>query len=294
MRLVTLDWVIVVASIAISFAPAILLARRAGRSTSEFFASGRAAPWWLAGVSMVATTFSTDTPNLVTNFVRERGVANNWQWWSFLLTGMLTVFFYAKLWRRSRVLTDLEFYEIRYSGRPAHFVRGFRAIYLGLFFNCVIMATVNLGASKIANVLLGWSMLKTLAVCSLLNVAFAATSGLWGVMVTDLIQFGIAMTGSVAAAVFALRQPEVGGLGELFRRVDPKVLSLVPDFSDWGLMLTVMIVPLTVSIDRKSTRLNSSHRCISYAVFCLKKKRTFVLSRPPRSKSCRLTYCHSA
>src|SRR4051812_47765815 len=193
----TLDWTIIGASIAISFLPALFFWRRASSSTSEFFTSGRAAPWWLVGISMVATTFSTDTPNLVTNLVREHGVANNWLWWSFLLTGMLTVFFYAKLWRRSRVLTDLEFYEIRYSGRPAHFVRGFRAVYLGLFFNCVIMATVNLGAAKIANVLLGWPMVKTLAVCAVLNVAFAATSGLWGVMVTDLIQFGIAMTGSV-------------------------------------------------------------------------------------------------
>ena len=184
MRLTALDWLIVIVSIAVSFLPAILLARRAGRSTAEFFASGRAAPWWLIGVSMVATTFSTDTPNLVTNFVREGGVANNWAWWSFLLTGMATVFFYARLWRRSRVLTDLEFYEIRYSGKPARFVRAFRSLYLGLFFNCVIMATVNLAAAKIAAVLLGWSMAKTLVICAVLNVAFAATAGLWGVMVT--------------------------------------------------------------------------------------------------------------
>jgi SSS family solute:Na+ symporter len=245
-RLTALDWFIVILSIAVSFVPAILLARRAGSSTAEFFASGRAAPWWLVGVSMVATTFSTDTPNLVTNFVREGGVANNWAWWSFLLTGMATVFFYARLWRRSRVLTDLEFYEIRYSGKPARFVRGFRSLYLGLFFNCVIMATVNLAAAKIAAVLLGWSMAKTLLICAVLNVAFAATSGLWGVMVTDFIQFGIAMSGSVAAAYFAVRRPEVGGLAELFRRIDPKTLSLVPDFGNWGLMLSVMIIPLTV------------------------------------------------
>jgi SSS family solute:Na+ symporter len=245
-RLTPLDWLIVILSIAVSFLPAILLARRAGSNTAEFFASGRAAPWWLVGVSMVATTFSTDTPNLVTNFVREGGVAANWAWWSFLLTGMLTVFFYAKLWRRSRVLTDLEFYEIRYSGKPARFVRGFRSLYLGLFFNCLIMATVNLGASKIAAVLLGWPMAKTLFICAVLNVAFAATAGLWGVMVTDLVQFGIAMSGSVAAAYFAVRRPEVGGLVELFRRVDPKTLSLVPDFGDWGLALSVMIIPLTV------------------------------------------------
>jgi SSS family solute:Na+ symporter len=246
MQLTLLDWTIVVVSIVVSFLPAILLAKRAGSSTAEFFTSGRAAPWWLVGVSMVATTFSTDTPNLVTNFVREKGVANNWQWWSFLLTGMATVFFYARMWRRSKVLTDLEFYEIRYSGRPATFVRGFRAIYLGLFFNCVIMATVNLAAVKIANVMLGWPMWQTLLVCAVLNVAFAATSGLWGVLVTDFIQFGIAMSGSFAAAYFALQQPEVGGLTELFRRVDPAVLNLVPDFGDWSLALTIMIIPLTI------------------------------------------------
>ncbi|MEO5509201.1 MAG: sodium:solute symporter family protein [Longimicrobiales bacterium] len=246
MNLAPLDWFVVVASIVISFIPAIWLARRAGSSTAEFFTSGRAAPWWLIGVSMVATTFSTDTPNLVTNLVREHGVANNWVWWAFLLTGLATVFFYARLWRRSGVLTDLEFYEIRYSGRPASFVRGFRSIYLGLFFNCVIMASVNLAAVKIANIMLGWPMGQTLLICSLLNVAFAATSGLWGVMVTDMIQFGIAMTGSFAAAYFAVQQPAVGGLAELFRRVPQSTLNLVPDFGDWTLVLTVMIIPLAV------------------------------------------------
>ena len=218
MHLTTLDLSIITASIIISFLPAIFLVRRASRSTTEFFTSGRSAPWWLIGISMVATTFSTDTPNLVTNMVREKGVSENWLWWSFLLTGMLTVFFYARMWRRSGVLTDLEFYEIRYSGKPASFVRGFRAIYLGLFFNCMIMAAVNLAACKIANVVLGWPMLRTLAVCTVLNIAFAATSGLWGVMVTDLIQFVIAMTGSFAAAYFALQQPQVGGLAGLFRK----------------------------------------------------------------------------
>src|SRR5512132_87259 len=246
MHLTSLDWLIVVISIGVSFLPAVLLARRAGSSTAEFFTSGRAAPWWLIGVSMVATTFSTDTPNLVTNLVREHGVANNWQWWAFLLTGMATVFFYARLWRRSRVLTDLEFYEIRYAGPAAIFVRGFRALYLGLFFNCVIMASVNLAAAKIANVMLGWPMGKTLLICAAINVAFAATSGLWGVLVTDFIQFGIAMAGSFAAAYFALKQPEVGGLAGLMARVDPKTLSLVPDFGDWGLTLSVLIIPITV------------------------------------------------
>ena len=158
MQLTTLDWVIVIVSLTLSFAPAIYLMRRAGSSTTEFFTSGRAAPWWLVGGSMVATTFSTDTPNLVTNLVRENGVANNWVWWAFLLTGMSTVFFYARMWRRSGVLTDLEFYEIRYSGKAAATVRAFRAVYLGLFFNIMIMSTVNLAAAKIANVLLGWPM----------------------------------------------------------------------------------------------------------------------------------------
>ncbi len=246
MQLTSLDWAIVAISLLVCFAPAAYMARRAGRSSAEFFGSGRSAPWWLVGVSMVATTFSTDTPNLVTDLVRTGGVANNWAWWSFLLTGMATVFFYARLWRRSGVLTDLEFYEVRYSGTPARAVRAFRAVYLGLFFNCVIMATVNLAAVKIANVLLGWPMGQTLLVCAAINIVFAATSGLWGVMVTDFVQFGIAMTGSIAAAVYALRQPQVGGLSGLVEKLDPSVLSLVPDFSDWNLALTVMIIPLTV------------------------------------------------
>lgn len=246
MLLTPLDWIIVLVSIAVSFVPAIVLAKRAGSSTAEFFTSGRSAPWWLVGVSMVATTFSTDTPNLVTNLVREKGVANNWAWWSFLLTGMMTVFFYARLWRRSNVLTDLEFYEIRYSGRAARVVRAFRAVYLGLFFNCVIMASVNLAAAKIANVMLGWPMWQTLLICAGLNIAFAATSGLWGVLVTDFIQFGIALTGAFAAAYFAVQQPEVGGLVGLFDKIPQQTLHLLPDFSDWGLTLSVLVIPLTV------------------------------------------------
>jgi len=246
-QLTTLDWVIVLVSIALSFVPAIYLMRRAGTSTTEFFTSGRAAPWWLIGVSMVATTFSTDTPNLVTNLVRENGVANNWVWWAFLLTGMSTVFFYARLWRRSGVLTDLEFYEIRYSGKAAALVRGFRAVYLGLFFNIMIMATVNLAAAKIASVLLGWPMWQTLAACAVINIAFASVAGLWGVLVTDLFQFAVAMVGSVAAAYFALQQPQVGGLSGLVAQIPPSTLHLLPDFSDWTLTLAVLILPLTVS-----------------------------------------------
>ena len=246
MSLTSLDWTIVVLSIVVSFAPAVWLMRRAGSSTNEFFTSGRAAPWWLIGVSMVATTFSTDTPNLVTNLVRDGGVAANWTWWAFLLTGMMTVFFYARLWRRSGVMTDLEFYELRYSGRAAAWVRGFRAVYLGLLFNLVIMATVNLAAVKIANVLLGWPMTQTLIVCGVINAAFAATAGLWGVLVTDFVQFAIAMTGSFAAAYYALRRPEVGGLDGLLAKIDPGTLRLLPDFGDWGLALSIFIIPITV------------------------------------------------
>jgi len=246
MRLTPLDWTVVGVSILVSFLPAIFFAKRAGSSTTEFFTSGRAAPWWLVGISMVATTFSTDTPNLVTNMVRENGVSDNWLWWSFLLTGMLTVFFYARMWRRSRVLTDLEFYEIRYSGKPASFVRGFRAVYLGLFFNCVIMATVNLAAAKIGNVVLGWPMGRTLLFCSVITIFFASVSGLWGVLVTDSVQFAITLTGTFAVAYFALKHPRVGGLAGLLRQTAPKTRNLLPDFSDWGLTVSVLIVPLTV------------------------------------------------
>ena len=246
MHLTSLDWGIIIASIVISFIPALWFYRRAGSNTTEFFTSGRAAPWWLVGVSMVATTFSTDTPNLVTNMIRENGVADNWLWWSFLLTGMCTVFFYARLWRRSEVLTDLEFYELRYAGQAASLVRGFRAIYLGLFFNCFIMATVNLAAAKIANIVLGWPTWQTLLICSVITIFFASVSGLWGVLVTDAIQFGITMTGTFAVAYFTLKQPEIGGLHGLWSKVDPKMLNFLPDFGNWSTAMAVFIVPLTL------------------------------------------------
>ncbi|MDQ8151354.1 MAG: Na+:solute symporter [Gemmatimonadota bacterium] len=246
MRLVSIDWIVIVVSLLIAFVPALMMARRAGQNTEEFFTSGRAAPWWLIGISMVATTFSTDTPNLVTDLVRQGGVAGNWAWWAFLLTGMATVMFYARMWRRSGVLTDLEFYEIRYSGRAASLVRGFRAVYLGLVFNVVIMATVNLAAVKIASMLLGWEMERTLLWCAGLNIGFAAISGLWGVLVIDLIQFGIAMTGAFAAAYFALQRPEVGGLEGLFAKLPAESYAFLPDSSNPATFLTIFILPLTV------------------------------------------------
>jgi len=204
MQLQLIDWVIVVVSVLICFVPALFFGKRAGKSTAEFFASGRSVPWWLAGLSMVATTFSSDTPNWVTEQVRKFGVAGNWQWWAFVLTGVSTVFFFARLWRRSGVMTDLEFYELRYSGKAASVVRGFRAVYLGLFFNCFIMGMVTLAACKIANILFGMPPWQTILICGAFNVVFAAHSGLWGVLVIDMVQFFIKMTAVVAAAYFAL------------------------------------------------------------------------------------------
>jgi SSS family solute:Na+ symporter len=248
-HLTALDWWIVVVSLAITFVPAIVLARRAGKNTTEFFAAGRRAPWWLIGISLVATTFSTDTPNLVTNLVRDGGVAENWVWWSFLLTGMATVFFYARLWRRSGVLTDLEFYELRYSGKAASVVRSVRAVYLGLFFNCFIIASVNLAAVKIASVLFGWPREETLLFCAIVPIIFAAAAGLWGVMVTDMIQFCITITAAFAAAYFAVQAPGVGGLHGMIEHVaaaHPHLLSVLPDFGDWPTALGIFVIPLTV------------------------------------------------
>ncbi len=254
MHLTTLDWAIALFSVAICFIPALFFGKRSGKNTTEFFASGRSVPWWLAGLSMVATTFSSDTPNLVTNFVRTQGVAGNWQWWAFTLTGVSTVFFYARLWRRSGVLTDLEFYELRYSGKAAMAVRGFRAVYLGFFFNVIIMASVNLAACKIAGILFGMTRFETLAAIGLLNVVFAAHSGLWGVLVIDMIQFFIKMSAVIAAAYFALQLPQVGGMSGLVDKLSHTTgpgginyLNMLPDFSNnWELAVAVFVMPIAV------------------------------------------------
>jgi Na+/proline symporter len=254
MHLHAIDWVIVCASLLICFVPALFFGKRSGKSTTEFFASGRAVPWWLAGLSMVATTFSSDTPNLVTDIVRRNGVAGNWVWWAFVLTGIATVFFYARLWRRSGVLTDLEFYEIRYSGQAASVVRGFRAVYLGLLFNCMIMATVNLAACKIAGILFGLERWQTLLLCGGINVIFAAYSGLWGVLVIDMIQFFIKMSAVIAAAYFAVMAPQIGGLHGLMTKLNAlpgpgglNYLNILPDFhSNWDLAVAVFIMPIAV------------------------------------------------
>ncbi len=276
MHLQPLDWIIVLASLLVCFVPALFFGKRAGKSTAEFFASGRSVPWWLAGLSMVATTFSSDTPNWVTQQVRQFGVTGNWQWWCFVFTGISTVFYFARLWRRSGVMTDLEFYEMRYSGKAASVVRGFRAVYLGLFFNCFIMGTVTLAACKIANILFGLSPWQTILVCGVLNVVFAAHSGLWGVLVIDMVQFFIKMTAVIAAAVFSLkevaRRTGVGegawaGLRKLVSTLGGQqvtmvngspviapidghgqpILDILPNFSMSELALMIFILPIAVS-----------------------------------------------
>lgn len=204
-------------------------------------------PWWLLGVSMVATTFSADTPNLVTDIVRQNGVAGNWAWWAFLITGMLTVFVYAKLWRKSGVLTDLEFYEKRYSGKEAAFLRGFRAIYLGVFFNIMIMASVSLAAIKIGEVMFGLEPWKTVVYASVITVAYSSLGGLRGVILTDFLQFIVAMVGSVAAAIYIVNLPEVGGLDAMLARPEiASKLSLIPSINDRELFITLLIIPIAV------------------------------------------------
>jgi len=247
MRLDFSDWIVLALYGIVCVAIGLAVVRRASSGRAEFFLSGRRLSWWLLGVSLVATTFSTDTPNLVTDLVRTGGVSQNWVWWAFAITGMCTVFFYAKLWRRSAALTDIAFYESRYSGKPAAFLRGFRAIYLGVFFNVMIMASVNLSATKIAGVMLGWDRSTAVLVGGAVTVLYAASSGLSGVVLTDFVQFAIAMVGSVMAAVVALKLPQVGGLSGLFS--NPAVtghLSLLPDFSDWKTAAAVLVVPLAV------------------------------------------------
>ena len=247
MQLSTLDWWVLALYGVTILAVGLAFARRAGGGREDYFLAGRTMPWWLIGTSMVATTFSADTPNLVTDLVRSGGVSQNWVWWAFVITGMCTVFFYAKLWRRSGVLTDVGFYEMRYAGRSAAFLRAFRAVYLGVFFNVMIMATVTLAAIKIGGVLLGVDKYTVVLVAGTATVIYSATSGLCGVLVTDLLLFTMSMIGSVGAAVYTLRLPEVGGLSGLMGH--PNVvdkLSFLPDFSDPTTAAAVFIVPIAV------------------------------------------------
>ena len=247
MTLSTLDWIIVFSYFALSLFIGIKASKKAGKDTKSFFLAGRNMPWWLLGVSMVATTFSTDTPNLVTDLVRQNGVSGNWGWWAFLLTGMLTVFVYAKLWHRSGVLTDIEFYELRYSGKAAAFLRGFRALYLGLVFNVLVMGAVSLAAIKFGEIVLGWPGWLTLTVACSITLAYSTLGGLKAVIITDFVQFALAMIGSIWAMLYILSLDQIGGLSNLL--IDNNVvdkLALIPDLSNPDVWVPVLLVPLAV------------------------------------------------
>lgn len=246
MALERIDWLVFGIYGLLTLGLGLWAARRA-RSAGEFFVGGRHMPWWLLGTSMVATTFSTDTPNLVTDITRQQGVAGNWVWWAFLLTGMLTAFVYAGMWRRTGITTDLEFYELRYSGPAASFLRGFRAIYLGVLFNVMVMASVTLAAIKIGGVLLGTSPVQTVALGGALALAISLTGGLASVVWTDMLLFFVAMVGAVTSAIWALRHPDVGGLSALMERaaVTDK-LALIPDLTDPAAFIPILVVPLAV------------------------------------------------
>tara|TARA_Y100001960_G_scaffold1676_2_gene1916 strand:- start:3568 stop:5298 length:1731 start_codon:yes stop_codon:yes gene_type:complete len=247
MTLSTLDWIIVFSYFALSLFIGIKASKKAGKDTKSFFLAGRNMPWWLLGVSMVATTFSTDTPNLVTDLVRQNGVSGNWGWWAFLLTGMLTVFVYAKLWHRSGVLTDIEFYELRYSGKAAAFLRGFRALYLGLVFNVLVMGAVSLAAIKFGEIVLGWPGWLTLTVACSITLAYSTLGGLKAVIITDFVQFALAMIGSIWAMIYILSLDQIGGLSNLL--IDNNVvdkLALIPDLSNPDVWVPVLLVPLAV------------------------------------------------
>ena len=247
MTLTTLDWTIVGAYFAVSLAVGIWASKQAGEDTKSFFLAGRNMPWWLLGVSMVATTFSTDTPNLVSDLVRQNGVSGNWVWWAFLLTGMLTVFVYAKLWHRSGVLTDIEFYELRYSGKAAAFLRGFRALYLGLVFNVLVMGAVSLAAVKFGEIVLGWPGWLTLTIACSITLAYSTLGGLKAVIITDFVQFSLAMIGSIWAMIYILGLEQIGGLSNLIAHANVvDKLALIPDLSDPDIWVPILLVPLAV------------------------------------------------
>ncbi|MGP1991820.1 sodium:solute symporter family protein [Zobellia laminariae] len=247
MELSTLDYSFIIVFFSIVLGIGFYVSKKSGKNSSEFFLSGRTMPWWLLGLSMVATTFSTDTPNLVTDIVRTNGVSGNWVWWAFLITGLLTVFVYAKLWRKSNVNTDLEFYEMRYGGAPASFLRKFRAIYLGALFNIITMASVTLAAIKIGGIMLGLEPWETVVGAGLITVTFSALGGFKGVVYTDFVLFFVAMAGAIGAAYYLVNIPEVGGIQALManENVTDK-LNILPDFSNKKALITLFIIPLAV------------------------------------------------
>ncbi len=247
MDIQTLDYLIIFGFFALVLFIGIYVSKKSGKNTTEYFLSGRNMPWWLLGFSMVATTFSTDTPNLVTDFVRTDGVSGNWGWWVFLLTGLLTVFVYAKLWRKSNVATDMEFYELRYGGKPAAFLRGFRSLYLGIVFNVMAMAAVTLAAIKIGQVMLGLTPIQTVLIAGSITMVFSAIGGFRGVVYTDFVLFFVAMAGAIGAAIYLVNIPEVGGLSNVLQNdLVKRKMSILPDFSNTEALITVLIIPLAV------------------------------------------------
>ena len=247
MSIANIDWIIIISFLLLILFVGLIVSNKSGESSSQFFLSGRNMPWWLLGLSMVATTFSTDTPNLVTDIVRNNGVAGNWIWWVFLLTGLLTVFIYAKLWRKSNVNTDIEFYELRYSGKPAKFLRGFRAIYLGVIFNILAMGGISLAAIKIGQVRLGLTAFETIGIAGIITVFFSTMGGFKGVVYTDFILFFVAMVGSVGAALYIVNMPEIGGIQSLITHSNvADKISMLPDFSNTEQLIMLLIIPLAV------------------------------------------------
>jgi len=247
MELSTLDYAFIIVFFSLVLGIGVYVSKTSGKNSSEFFLSGRTMPWWLLGLSMVATTFSTDTPNLVTDIVRTNGVSGNWVWWCFLITGMLTVFVYAKLWRKSNVNTDLEFYEMRYGGKPASFLRKFRAVYLGVIFNVITMSAVTLAAIKIGGIMLGLEPWQTVISAGLITVTFSALGGFKGVVYTDFLLFFVAMAGAIGAAYYLVNIPEVGGIEALMANENvAEKLNILPDFSNKKALITLFIIPLAV------------------------------------------------
>tara|TARA_B100000029_G_scaffold227985_1_gene225779 strand:- start:201 stop:1952 length:1752 start_codon:yes stop_codon:yes gene_type:complete len=247
MQLSQLDWNIISIYFLFTLIIGLFVSKKAGKDTTSFFLAGRDMPWWLLGISMVATTFSTDTPNLVTDLVRQKGVSGNWVWWSFLLTGMLTVFVYSKLWHRSGVMTDIEFYELRYSGKAAAFLRGFRALYLGLIFNVLVMGAVSLAAIKFGEIVLGWPGWQTLLIAGTITLIYSALGGLKAVIITDFLQFLLAMVGSIGACIYILNTNEIGGLTALVNHQNViNKIYLFPDFTNPDIWIPILFIPLAV------------------------------------------------
>ncbi len=247
MQLSVLDWSIIISYFIIIVIIGIWAAKNTSKNLKSFFLAGQNMPWWLIGVSMVATTFSTDTPNLVTDLVRQNGVSGNWVWWAFLLTGMLTVFVYSELWRRSDILTDIEFYELRYSGKAAAFLRGFRALYLGLVFNILVMGAVSLAAIKFGEIVLSWPGWLTMLTSCSITLIYSIIGGLKAVIITDFIQFILAMLGSIWATIYILNLPEIDGLSNLILHENTiDKLSIFPNFNDPNIWIPIFMVPLAV------------------------------------------------